>query len=351
MERFNVNNYLFYSGKGNRPLGEQVLKILGEYLGTPLRFEYIDFGVWRDGCPNDKIPNYNNLESKHVIFFDSLFQKVAMLDFLQLAMAFRKQYGAKKLLAVIPFLLPRRCDHEEAEYQFEINYLSHYLEMMAFCGVTNMIVCTPHSEAIKRNCERLGIEFMPANMDFSRAIKTIVPGAEEISIYSPDEGSIPRAIAHAKNISNSQVIFDLKKRHKNNRAEIVSDNKLAQEIISKYSQELDYQSITYADSQDITGMNIVIIEDEMSSGETANKTAKKLRSLGAKSIYFAFTNPVCVNGWKYTLFDQSPFTRILAGDTIPRDESNRTGGKIIDVSVAEVLAMTIYRMLMEMEKS
>lgn len=350
METFNANDFLFYCGKGNRPLGLRTLEILGEYLGTPpLKFVYLDFGVWRDGCSNDKLPDYKNISGKNIVFFDSLYTKETMFDYLQLAMAFRKQYEAKKLLAVIPFLLPRRCDHEEPEYNFEINYLSQYMEQMAFCGTTNLIVGTPHSEAIARHCEHLNIKFMPAYMDFSPTIKAIVPeGGKKLIFYSPDEGSIPRAIAHAKNISGSRVVFDLKARHKNNKTDIVNDEELAASIIKKYQKAFNYEFISHASPENIAGMNIVMIEDELSSGDTANKTANKLRQLGAKSVYLAFVHPVCVNGWKITLFHNNPFTRVLAGDTIIRNESNRTGGSVVDVSIAESLAATTYQMLMDM---
>lgn len=338
------SEYLFFCGRGNRPLGLEVLKILGEYLGKNLEFSFVDFGIWRDGCPNDRIIDFEEVRGKKIILFDSLTTKESMLDFVQLSMAFRRQYGAASLLAVNPFLLVRRCDHEEKNE--EINYLKDYIELLAFAGVTDMITCSPHSDAIARNCKEVGIKFEPAYMDFSRAFKTVVPKGEKTIFYSPDEGSIPRAIAHAKKIPGSRVMFNLKIRKKNNQTEIRKPSpEEIEAVIKKYSEEFDFELLSHLNEDEIIGANIVMIDDEMSSGGTANSTAHELKEKGAKAIFFAFTHPVCVNGWKPTLFSNNPFAKILAGNTIIRNEFNRTGGKIIDISTAEVIASAMYGMI------
>ncbi|MDD3711496.1 MAG: ribose-phosphate pyrophosphokinase-like domain-containing protein [Patescibacteria group bacterium] len=339
-------DFMFFCGRNNRPLGDSVWSYLGEYLGSRISPDFIDFGEWRDSCPNNKIPKFSAVKGKSVVLFDSIVSEKAMMEFITLVMAFKKQYLAHRVIAVLPFLLTRRCDHEEPEYNYEINYLGFYLELLKFAGVDDLIVCTPHSEAMGKKCEDLGIRFHPAYMDFSRAIKTIIPKEEKIVFYSPDQGSISRAVFHAKHFSGSLVLFNLKERKLNNQTEIVSaDKEKVSSIVTNCQQEFDYKGIDYFSEEEILGAHVVIIEDEMSSGGTANQTAKKLKSAGAKAIYFAFTHPVCVNGWKYTLFDQEPFARVLAGNTIIRDQSNRTWGKVLDVSTAETIASILYKVL------
>lgn len=340
-----MKDFMFFCGRNNRPLGDAVLKHLREYLGVSLSPDFIDFGEWRDSCPNNRIPRFQDVKDKTIVLFDSIISEKAMLEFITLAMAFKEQYGASKLIAVLPFILTRRCDHEEPEYDYEINYLGFYLKLLAVAGVDDLIVCTPHSNAMGLKCQELGINFTPAYMDFTRAIKTIIPKDDNIVFYSPDLGSISRAIFHARHFTNSAVLFNLKERKLNNQTEIVqASGESINNIIIKYQQDFNYDNIRYFSEEEIAGSNIVIIEDEMSSGGTANQTAKKLKSAGAKAIFFAFTHPVCVNGWKYTLFDGDPFARVLASDTIIRDQSNRTWGKVLDVS-AETIASTLYKVL------
>ncbi len=341
-----MEDFMFFCGRNNRPLGDGVLKHLKEYLGASLGPDFIDFGEWRDSCPNNKIPRFKDVRGKTIVLFDSIVSEKAMLEFITLAMAFKEQYKASRLIAVLPFILTRRCDHEEPEYHYEINYLRFYLKLLAVSGVDDLIVCTPHSNSMENICQELGINFFPAYMDFTRTIKTIIPKNEKIVFYSPDLGSISRAVFHAQHFPDSVVLFDLKERKANNQTEILEvDNDVINGIITEYQQYFGYTKINYFSEEGARDANVVIIEDEMSSGGTANQTAKKLKLAGAKSIFLAFTHPVCVNGWKYTLFDGEPFSRVLAADTIIRDQSNRTWGKVLDVSAAETIASALYKVL------
>jgi phosphoribosylpyrophosphate synthetase len=336
-----MEDYLFYCGRGNGSLSHELLTKLGEYLGAPLKYEFIDFGVWRDGCPNDRIINFENIQDRNVIFFDSLLNKEDLYDCLSLCCAFKHQYEAKRLIAVTPFNLLRRCDHDEKAE--EIQYLRQYIRFLANAGVDDLVVCTPHSENFGAYCKEYGINFHPAYMDFTQDLKTIVSKEGKNVFYSPDEGSIARAIAHAKKIKGAIVLFDLKNRKTNNQTEIVNAVEgQINEIIDQYKSKFEFEELHYVKPELFQGANIIMIDDEMASGETANKTGHKLKELGAKNVYFAFTHPVCVNGWKSTLFHENPFTRVISGNTIPRGESNRTGGKIVDVSVDQVLASDLY---------
>lgn len=343
----NKSDFLFFRGRNNKELGQKVLETLNELLGKPagnsFDFEHIDFGNWRDGCPNDKIIDYQKIKEKNIIFFDSIISKTAMLDFINLTYAMKHQYGAARIIAVNPFILVRRNDHEEKIE--ELQYLKQYLHFLSTAGCDELIACTPHSDYMGMTAENFGMKFRPVYMDFSRTLKTLVPKNEQIFLYSPDKGSIPRAIAHANKIQGSIVIFDLKIRKNNNQTEIfdAAENEIEiikQEYASKFN--FDINRIKHISEVIIKGANVIMIDDELASGGTANSTAKKLKELGAKAIYFAFTHPVCVNGWKLTTFFQNPFEKVLAGDTIIRDDTNRTGGKIIDCSTSDVIAAAIY---------
>lgn len=262
-------------------------------------------------------------------------------------MAFKKQYGAKKIIAVISFLFTRRTDHEEPEYNFEINYLRFCLEILAFAGVDIIISCTPHSEAMSKISQEVGIEFIPVYMDFSPTIKTITPKDEPLVFYSPDEGSVLRAVYHARNFYNSKVVFDFKRRKLNNKTEILEslDVDEIKKIKELALERFGYDQVFHSDEVDISGFQVVMIEDELASGGTANTTARKLIMKGAKSIIFAFTHPVCTTGWKSSLFFENPFIRIMSTDSIPRGPEKRTMGRILDISVARDLSSAIYKKL------
>ncbi len=348
---------LFYCGLGNSQLGKEVLTTLSEYTGEKLSFSFIDFGSWRDSCPNDKFRDYEKIRGKTIVLFSSIYSKELMLDYIYLSRSLKKQYGAERIIAVIPFILSRRCDHEGPEHDYELNYLRMDIELLKFAGVDYLVCCTPHSDAMGMLCEEndIKINFYPAYMDFSPVIKAIVPRSEKIVFYSPDLGSVPRAIAHARDLSNSIVFFSTKHRRLNSEIEIFKseDESEIEKIIKHLRVSYRYDKIEHVSfeslSEHIKDAHVVMVEDEVSSGSTANKTAIKIKEMGAKAVYLAFTHPVLVNGWKQTLFDKIPFSKVLSGNTIPRNDINRTGGRVLDVSAASVISRRVYEIFQELK--
>ncbi|MDD3285468.1 MAG: hypothetical protein PHG95_02435 [Patescibacteria group bacterium] len=67
-----MSNFLFYRGRNNKQLGQNVLIMVNELLGKPFgsspEFKLMDFGSWRDGCPNDRIIDFKNIEGKNIVF-------------------------------------------------------------------------------------------------------------------------------------------------------------------------------------------------------------------------------------------------------------------------------------------
>ncbi len=66
---------------------------------------------------------------------------------------------------------------------------------------------------------------------------------------------------------------------------------------------------------------------------------------GAVAVYAALTHPVCSDGWKRKVFYRNPFTKIIMGNTIPRDTEKRTGGRVHDVSLTGPMASKIVQVL------
>lgn len=339
-----LDDFLFYCGRNNVPLGKKMLVKLGEYLGAKLEFSLINFGTWSDGCPHDEIINFEKVEGKNIILFDSLISKESIYDFLSLSYALKHQYKAKMVIAIVPFLLLRRLDHLEKMY--EIQYLKQFFDFLSKSGVDEFITCDPHSSYMEEAAESCGIKFHPAYMDFSNILETFVPPDEEKIVYSPDQGSIHRAIAHAKKMPGIVVVFDLKSRGLNNQTKIVDAGEkkiesIKQEMAEKY--DFDINRIKHTSEVVFNDTNVIMLDDEVSTARTSSETASNLRELGAKGIYFAWVHPVCTNGWKENILHKKVFTQLIATDTIVRDLENRTGGKVFDQSSNGILAAVAYK--------
>ncbi|MGZ8525087.1 MAG: ribose-phosphate diphosphokinase, partial [Chitinophagaceae bacterium] len=88
---------------------------------------------------------------------------------------------------------------------------------------------------------------------------------------------------------------------------------------------------------DVSGKDIVIIDDICDTGGTLAKSAALLKEKGARSVRALITHPV-LSGKAYENIDNSVLEELIVCDTIPvRKESK----KIKVISVAELFAVAI----------
>ncbi|MFA5184189.1 MAG: ribose-phosphate pyrophosphokinase-like domain-containing protein [Patescibacteria group bacterium] len=353
MKELIKDQVLFFSGNGNHQLGVKILVSLGEFIGADLYFRHINFARFGDAEQDDKIPKYEEVAGKTIVLYQSMYTAELQEEFLQLCWALKHQYQAQHIIAVVPFLRFRRQDHHEKNE--EINRLRMLIDRLAHAGVNQLVVATPHSvENMETNCRDFGIGFFPIDMseNFARTIKPFLAAAgitetaaDKVIIYAPDEGSIYRAIMLARLLGRG-VAFNLKKRGLNNAAEIIQAEK--EEILrltERCKKTFNFPDLYYATPENIRGKVILMIEDEIASGETANKTGHLLKSFGAQTIFFAATHAVCTPGWQRKLFFDNPFEKTFIADSIPRSYENRTGGLMHDVTVSETIAAELFQIL------
>lgn len=343
-----MEKILYYTGRGNHHLASSTLIHLGEYYGKELSFSHIDIAEYSDEECDDKFPHNEEIEGRKLVYFQSIYNRELLEEALGSIWALKRQYKAKYLIAVIPFLMFRRQDHEEK--MDEVCRLRMIIDRLKHAGVDEIITVSPHSPKMKLFCDEFGIlmrELDPSPL-FSSAIKTYLDEIPEI--YAPDKGSIVRAIGLAK-LTGSRVIFSLKERGLNNAIQIkAEDEEEIAELIKYYQEKFNYSDISYADVEHIKDQVIVVTEDEVCTGETANSTGDRLKELGARLIIFLAMHPVLVRSWRRKLLDNNPFDKILMGNTIPRDYSKRTGGLIHDIFVEELLAQVLYKSLQQLIK-
>lgn len=347
-----INNTIYFSGNGNHSLGKKIIGNLNEISGCHVDFSHIMYGKFSDGEPDDKFSNYEDITGKNIVLYQSMSTERMMVEFVELCWALKHQYDAKNIIGVVPFLRYRRQDHPENKK--EINRLRMLLELMKYSGLTHLIVGTPHSGQMAKNCQELGIKFQAAEFTkvLAQTIETFIIGNNgKIFVYAPDKGSVHRAVALARQLE-LPVRFSLKERGFDNVAKIVEANeKIIQEATKNFRQKYNFNNLEYAKAEDIFDSTILMVEDEISSCNTAKKTGVLLKSLGAKKIILAATHAVCVPGWQRTLLSDNPFFKIIIGDSIYRDYENRTGGQMYDVSIAGTMAAILYGMLMELKQN
>ena len=110
-------------------------------------------------------------------------------------------------------------------------------------------------------------------------------------------------------------------------------------------ETFDFEEIYYATHDLVAGMIIIMMEDEVATGGTANDTGLLLRKYLVKDLYFLATHPVLTLGWRNKLLKHNPFTKIVFTNTIPRTYEKQTGGEVLDLSIAPQFGSVLFKIL------
>jgi len=137
---------------------------------------------------------------------------------------------------------------------------------------------------------------------------------EDLTIASPDMGGSKRAYAYSKELE-SDVVICYKQREK---ANVISH----MELIG-----------------DVTGKNVVLVDDMVDTAGTLTKAADLMIERGAKSVRAICTHPV-LSGGAYERVENSKLSELIVTDSIPLRQKC---DKIRVVSCAELFADVMQR--------
>jgi phosphoribosylpyrophosphate synthetase len=336
---------IFFAGLDVDHLKDEIFGELKEYLGGYPTVGHISYGKYSDSEFKDAFPDYEDIRGKTIVFIECLKSSETTMRLLQHCWAAKTQYGAKRIIVVATFLHYRRQDHPEKLHEIHRNkWLIHQMKTN---GVDELIVATPHSKQTQVNCLDEGIVFREVNFAqaFALACDPLLPEdgkRKRVKLLAPDEGSIARAIELARFL-DVDVLFNIKKRGTNNQIVIPDnvDEAKIREIIALHN----YDRLYFLKPELIEGAIVIMFDDEVTTGSTANKQGKLCKMHGSTKVMFFATHPVCSNEWKEILMDEMPFHVLGFTETIFRGKENRTNGKVLDVPTTGPIVAVILRAL------
>jgi ribose-phosphate pyrophosphokinase len=286
-----MHDLKIFSGKANRALTTQIC----EYLGVPLGD--IALGNFPDGETSCKINE--DVRGRDVFLIqptcppvnDNLFQLLVMIDSC-------KRASAERVTAVIPYFGYARQDRKD-EGRVPITAKL----------VANLIA-------------RAGVDHLYAAPVLNEHFLNLKIPTEEIVIVSPDEGSIKRALGHAKRIGGSVAIIDKRR---------MSAEKTIQANIL---------------GGPVAGKTALMFDDMISTAGSIRGAANVLHEMGVKEIHVGVSHAVlcgnavnnlneanlasliCTNSIPQRL-DQAPITKVLSvapllGEAIKRIHRNES---------------------------
>ena len=287
---------------------------IAEYLGTYLAPRVLD--KFSDGEIQCEIMCHVRDTYAFVLQSTSSPVNNNLMELLILADALKRQ-GVDKIVAVVPYYGYARQDRKPG---FSRTPITSRLvaDMMKTAGISRIITVDIHSE------QQLGF-FADSCINISASPELVgdiwihhFQTDESVVIVSPDAGGVERAREVAKHLDNADLAIVDKRRPKANQAEIMN-------IIGE-----------------VKGRRCIVIDDMIDTAGTLCKSATALKKNGATYVA-AYATHAVFSGKAYENIVDSVIDEIVITDTIPLKPEMANLQKIRQISVAKLLAETIYR--------
>jgi len=223
-----------------------------------------------------------------------------------------KRAGCRSFTLVAPFQGYSRQDKtDHLRSSIGSKMLADILEKS---GMSRIITIDLHASAIQ-GFYNVPVIHLNGNKIFIDYIRE--NSIEDLTILAPDQGAVKRASDFCKGFPEATFAMINKKRIKPN------------EI---HSMEL---------VGDVSGRNVIIVDDLVDTGGTLKKAADLIMKSGAKSVRCVATHGV-LSGKAYENLEDSQIIEVLVSDSIPYKNVRPLPEKIKYISCAKLIAKSIW---------
>ncbi|MDA0955514.1 MAG: ribose-phosphate pyrophosphokinase [Proteobacteria bacterium] len=296
-----------FTGNANPQLSERIAARLGYPLGRARVGRFSDGEVDVEILENVRGQDVFLLQSTCAPTSDAILELLIMADAL-------KRASAGRITAVMPYFGYARQDRRPRSARVAIS-AKVVADMIASAGVNRVLTVDLHADQIQG--------FFNITVDNVYGSPVLVEhalgaGYENPVVVSPDIGGVVRARAIAKQLNDADLAIIDKRRPRANEAQVMN-------IIG-----------------DVAGRSCILVDDIVDTAGTLCKAAEALKGMGAKSVVSYCTHPV-LSGGAIERIEASVLDRLVVTDTIPLSEAGAASGKIVQLSLDELLAESIRR--------
>lgn len=293
------NPVKLFSGSGSLELAEKIAKSYGKPLGEVVLSRFSD-GEFQ--------PSYNeSIRGNDVFLIQSTNQPTDNLFELMLMIDAAKRASAHYITAVVPYFGFARQDRKDKP-RVAIG-AKMIANLITASGAHRIMTMDLHAAQIQGFFD-IPVDHLDASIIFVPHIKSL--NLPNLTIASPDMGGSYRARTFAKYFNAEVVICDKQRKRAN---------------------EIESMSII----GDVTGQDVVLIDDICDTAGTLSKAASLIMEKGANSVRAVCTHPV-LSGKAYETIENSALTELIVTDTIPLKHQSP---KIKVLSTADLFANAI----------
>jgi ribose-phosphate pyrophosphokinase len=284
----------------SQDLAEQIATAYGVKLGNVITSTYSD-GEFQ--------PSYEeSIRGTRVFIIGSTHPGPKNLMEMLLMIDAAKRASARHITAVMPYFGWARQDRKDKpRVPIAAKLVAKMLEA---AGATRIITMDLHADQIQGFFEK-PVDHLFASTVFLPYLKSL--NLDNLTIASPDMGGSKRAYAYSKALK-SDVVICYKQRAK---ANVISH----MELIG-----------------DVTGKNVVLVDDMVDTAGTLTKAADLMMERGAKSVRAICTHPI-LSGSAYERLEDSKLEELIVTNSIPLKKESK---KLRVINCAELFAEVMH---------
>ena len=298
---------LVFSGNANIKLATDIVNHLHLRLGSAIVGRFSDGEIQVEIMENVRGRDVFVVQPTCVPTNDNLMELLVMIDALKRSSAFR-------VTAVIPYFGYARQDRRPRSSRVPIT-AKVVAKMISTVGADRVLTVDLHSDQIQ------GFFDVPVDNVYASPLLLGYIWRQKypnVMVVSPDVGGVVRARALDKRLDDAELAIIDKRRPKPNVTKVMH-------IIG-----------------DVEGRTCVLIDDLVDTAGTLCQAAKALKLNGAQKVVAYVTHPV-LSGQAIENIENSELDALIVTDTIPLKPEAQNCSRIIQLSVAEMLAETMRR--------
>lgn len=298
------------AGNANRPLAEEVAR----FAGIPLA----DIDLFKFANDESFVKINDNVRGADVFVIQPTCRPVNdnLIDLLIIIDAL-KRASALRINCVIPYYGYARSDKKD---QPRVPITAKLVaDLITIAGADRIITVDLHADQIQ-GFFNIPVDHLFSVPSFARFFQSMT--MENVVVVSPDSGGAIRARALAKRLDCGLAIGDKRRTGNDDQPELLH-------IIG-----------------DVDGKTAILFDDIIDTGGSLIKVSHALQEQGAKRIFAACTHGVLSRDAIHKL-EASPIEKLFVTNTIPLTEEKAKSKKIVQLSIAEMLALAIKKIHIE----
>ena len=305
----NRDNIVLFAGNASQTLAGRIAQQLMQPLG------FIQVEKFSDG--ETRLEILENIRGRDIFLVQSTCPPANdhLMELLFMADACRRA-SAKSISAVVPYFGYSRQDRRPRNTRGPIS-AKLVGDLIETSGISRLITIDLHADQIE------GFFSIPVDNVYSSPVllgDIWKQKYDNIVLVSPDVGGVLRARAIARRLDNVGLAIIDKRRERANKSEVIN-------IIGDVEQK-----------------TAVIFDDMVDTAGTLCNAAAALKEKGANKTVAYAAHPV-LSGPAIERIQESELDELVVTDTIPLSQDALDTGKIRQLSIAELVAETIRRII------